>query len=78
MRSLAGDVYKQENDVFRFEAKPLESKSYTESFTLQFTDLGTNALNLQLIWENTLVNIPITVEVTDVHPMLKVVPEQVY
>ena len=63
MRSLAGDVYKQENDVFRFEAKPLESKSYTESFTLQFTDLGTNALNLQLIWENTLVNIPITVEV---------------
>jgi hypothetical protein len=65
MRSLAGDVYKQENDVFRFEAKPQIEDSYTESFTLQFADLGTNSLNLQLSWEHTLVNIPIAVEVDE-------------
>lgn len=65
MRSLAGDVYKQENDVFRFEAKPQTQDNYTESFTLQFADLGTNSLNLQLSWEHTLVNIPITVEVDE-------------
>lgn len=65
MRSLAGDVYKQENDVFRFEAKPKNQAGYTESFTLQFADLGTNSLNLQLTWENTLVNIPIKVSVDE-------------
>ena len=65
MRSLAGDVYKQENDVFRFEVKSKNQTGYTESFTLQFADLGTNSLNLQLIWENTLVNIPIEVSVDE-------------
>jgi len=63
MRSLAGDVYKQENDVFRFEAKPQQIDDYIETFTLQFADLATNSLNLQLLWEHTLVNIPFTVEV---------------
>jgi len=63
MRSLAGDVYKQENDVFRFEAKPQQTDAYIETFTLQFADLGTNSLNLQLLWEHTQVNIPFTVEV---------------
>lgn len=65
MRSLAGDVYNQENDVFRFEAEPQILASYTETFTLQFANLGTNSLNLQLLWENTLVNIPIMVEVDE-------------
>jgi len=63
MRSLAGDVYKQEDDAFRFEVKSQRIDNYIESFTLQFADLGTNSLNLQLLWEQTLVNIPITVEV---------------
>jgi hypothetical protein len=63
MRSLAGDVYKQENDVFRFEVKPQRIEGYIETFTLQFAALGTNSLNLQLLWEHTLVNIPFTVEV---------------
>jgi Protein of unknown function (DUF2911) len=63
MRSLAGDVYKQENDVFRFDVVPQQTTNYIETFTLQFTDLTTNSLNLQLLWEHTLVKIPITVEV---------------
>ena len=63
MRSLAGDVYKQENDVFRFEVKPQNIAHYVETFTLQFATLGTDSLNLQLLWEHTLVNIPFQVEV---------------
>jgi hypothetical protein len=65
MRSLAGDVYKQENDVFRFNVVPQRIEEYIETFTLQFVDLGTNSLNLQLLWENTLVNIPFAVEVDE-------------
>ena len=63
MRSLAGGVYKQENDVFRFEVKPITIATNVETFTLQFADVGTNSLNLQLLWEHTLVNIPFTFEV---------------
>lgn len=63
LRSLAGDAYKPENDVFRFKAKPQKTNHYVETFTLQFADLQTNAFNLQLSWENTLVNIPFELEV---------------
>ena len=65
MRSLAGDVYKQENDVFRFNVVPQRIEEYIETFTMQFADLGTNSLNLQLLWENTLVSIPFAVEVDE-------------
>jgi hypothetical protein len=63
MRSIAGDVYKQENDVFRFNVIPQTINNYVETFTMQFSELRTNSLNLQLTWENTLVNIPIEVDV---------------
>lgn len=63
LRSLAGDSYNPADDVFRFEIKPQNTENYVETLTLQFTDLKSNSLNLQLVWENTLVNIPIEFEV---------------
>ncbi len=63
MRSLAGDVYKQEDDVFRFTVNPLKIDPKVETFTIQFADLSTNSFHLQLTWANTLVNIPLKVEV---------------
>lgn len=63
LRSLAGGVYNPAEDVFRFKVKPKMIDQYVETFTIQFSDLKTNSLNLQLIWANTLVNIPIEVEV---------------
>lgn len=63
LRSLAGDAYNPADDVFRFETKPQSINNYVETFTIQFSDLRTNSLNLQLVWENTLVNIPIEFEV---------------
>ena len=63
MRSLAGDIYKVEDDVFRFDVKPQRTEPFVESFTIQFSDLRGSSLNLQLIWENTLIIIPVEVEV---------------
>lgn len=63
LRSLAGDAYNQSNDVFRFDVKPKRIDNYVETFTLQFSELQTNSFHLQLIWENTLVTIPIVLEV---------------
>lgn len=63
MRSLAGDAYKQENDVFRFEVTPQKGADFVETFTFQFADLKSSSVNLQLSWEHTIVNIPVEVEV---------------
>ncbi|GAB5559735.1 MAG: DUF2911 domain-containing protein [Synoicihabitans sp.] len=63
MRSLAGDVYKPENDIFRFEAPAKNSADYVETFTLQFANLRTDAVDLELRWANTVITIPIGVEV---------------
>jgi hypothetical protein len=65
LRSLAGDAYNSTDDVFRFNVNPQKINHYVETFTLQFSKLGTNSFHLQLVWENTLVNIPIKVEVDD-------------
>lgn len=65
MRSLAGDVYKATDDIFRFEAESRHSSEYVESFTLQFADLETDSVNLELRWENTVVSIPFGVEVNE-------------
>ena len=63
MRSIAGDAYKEENDVCRFEVAPVEAQDYVETFTIQFTDIKSNSCHVQLSWENTIVQIPIEVEV---------------
>ena len=63
MRSIAGGKVKPENDAFRFTVKPMPNPVRVETFTIQFTDVTTNACQLQLTWENTLVKFPIEVEV---------------
>jgi len=63
LRSLAGDAYDPANDVLRFDVKPQQINHYAETFTIQFTELGSASCHLQLVWANTLVNIPIEVEV---------------
>ncbi|MEP2936446.1 MAG: DUF2911 domain-containing protein [Gilvibacter sp.] len=63
LRSLAGDAYNSKDDLFRFEVAPITTDHYTETFTLQFAWLTTNSVQLQLLWENTQINIPIKVDV---------------
>lgn len=62
-RSIAGDRVKPENDAFRFKVKPIKSPLKVETFTMQFTDVHTKGCNIQLSWENTIINLPVEVEV---------------
>lgn len=59
LRSLAGDVYKQADDVFRFKAEPRETADFVETFTIQFANIRTNAVDLVLSWEN--IEVPFTI-----------------
>ncbi len=63
LRSIAGGKVKPENDAFRFQVKPVNNPLKVETFTIQFTDISTKECQLQLAWENTLVQFPIEVEV---------------
>ena len=63
LRSIAGDAYKSADDIFRFEVKPIKTMNYVESFTMQFATLTSDSLELQLVWENTLISIPMKLEV---------------
>ena len=63
LRSLAGGAYQQKDDVFRFQVKSQKINPFTETFTIQFADLGSDSCTLQMLWENTLINIPVEVEV---------------
>ena len=62
-RSITGDKVKPENDAFRFKVKPIPNPLQVESFTIQFADIHTKGCTIQLSWENTIINLPIEVEV---------------
>ncbi len=62
-RSIAGDVYKKEEDAFRFTAKPERINNFVETFTILFTDISTDSCYLTLSWENTSVKFRIEFDV---------------
>jgi len=55
--------YKQDQDVVRVSAKPITVPSKVESFTMQFGDVKATSCALYMMWENTLVSLPILTEV---------------
>ncbi len=55
--------YKTEDDVTRFKVKPSSLTTPVETFTMEFGDVKPSGTELQLKWENTAVNIPITTDV---------------
>ncbi|MDB5192216.1 MAG: Tetratricopeptide 2 repeat-containing protein [Segetibacter sp.] len=56
------EAYKQENDVVRVMAKPMKLNDKVETFTIQFANMTTSSTDLQLLWGNTVVTLPITTE----------------
>jgi len=62
-RALAGDVYKQAEDAFRFKAKPQKTSNFVETFTIGFSDITTSSTNVTLAWENTKVKFRIDFDV---------------
>ena len=58
---LGGDVasYKPDMDVARVQVRPEQTGMEMETFTILFTDLTPKSANLALMWERTLVKVPI-------------------
>lgn len=56
-------AYKEENDVVRVNVKPAMLKEKVETFTMQFNNVKPSSCELDLMWENTALSLPITVDV---------------
>jgi Protein of unknown function (DUF2911)/Tetratricopeptide repeat len=57
------DAYKKEMDVVRVNLKPTTLKEPVETFTMQFANVKPNSCELQLMWENTALSLPISTDV---------------
>jgi hypothetical protein len=55
--------YKQENDVARIRVNSAAVRDRIETFTMQFADLKPSSCNLQIMWENTVVTLPIVTDI---------------
>lgn len=56
-------AYKETEDVVRVDVKPVNINNKIETFTMQFAEVKPSSCELQLLWENTAVTLPITTDV---------------
>jgi hypothetical protein len=56
-------AYKQENDIVRVKAKPTSLATPIETFTMQFANVKPSSTDLQLMWDNVAVSLPITSDI---------------
>ncbi|MBK0381331.1 DUF2911 domain-containing protein [Pedobacter sp. SD-b] len=54
--------YKKDDDLLRFTVKPMMTKNLTETFTMQFSNVTPGSMNLNLMWENVAISIPMTID----------------
>jgi hypothetical protein len=59
-------AYKQESDAARVEVKPLTMKDKMETFTMNFANITSSTCDLDIMWENTEVAVPISQDVETV------------
>lgn len=57
------ESYKKEDDVVRVECKTAEMPAKLETFTIQFANVKASSCDLQLMWDRTMVSLPITAEI---------------
>jgi hypothetical protein len=55
--------YKQDQDVVRVKAEPMKAKGKVETFTIQVANIKPNSCDIQIIWDKTMVTLPVTTEV---------------
>lgn len=58
-----GTDYKQQDDILRVKATPVKLNQPVETFTMQFGNIKSNSAELQLMWETTMVSVPIATDV---------------
>jgi hypothetical protein len=59
-------AYKQESDAARVEVKPMMMKDKMETFTMNFANITSSTCELDIMWENTVVTVPISEDVESV------------
>ncbi len=57
--------YKESDDVIRFSVPSMKMKNKVETFTMQFADIKPESCELQLMWEKTVVAVPIKAVIKD-------------
>jgi len=55
--------YKSDQDVVRVEAQAMEMNRSVETFTMQFADIKPSTCELQMMWDKTVVSLPIAADV---------------
>jgi len=53
-------LYKQENDVVRVEADAITTPFVVENFTIAFANISGSSCNIELMWESTYLQFPVT------------------
>lgn len=59
---VGGKNYKEEEDAFRFSAKPTKLANAVETMTLGVTDISNDKANIEMTWENTSVKFSVDVK----------------
>ncbi len=65
LKNWGTDGYKDAEDVVRFKVEPMSMKARQETFTMQFADVKPESCSLNIMWEKTIVTIPITTNIKD-------------
>ena len=58
-----GTEYKMEDDLFRVKVKSASVDKPVENFTMQFANVKSNTIDLQIMWDKTSVSVPIVTDV---------------
>ncbi len=54
------EAYKQDQDVVKVDVKPMNLNEKMETLTMQFANINPGSCDLQILWDNTAVSLPIT------------------
>lgn len=58
-----GTDYKQQDDILRVKVPSLKLDQSVESFTMQFANVKSSSTDLQIMWDKTMVAVPIAMDV---------------
>ncbi|MFT3675318.1 MAG: DUF2911 domain-containing protein [Chitinophagaceae bacterium] len=56
-------AYKAEMDVVRIPVAVTKTKTAVETFTIQFANVKSTSLDIQLLWDKSVVSLPVTVDI---------------
>ncbi|RAJ06758.1 Protein of unknown function (DUF2911) [Chitinophaga skermanii] len=68
IKNWGKDGYKESDDVARFKVNPVQLPFAVETFMINFENIRSNAMNMMLLWETTMVSFEIT---ADINPKIQ-------